>query len=99
MPYKNKEDRNYRMEYDSYHGKPEQIKQRDERNKARNTLVKAGKLRKGVGKDAAHVKAVDKGGSIKDGIKIEDSNSNRSFKRDSKGNLVSEVSKRERKKK
>ena len=70
MPYKNKEDRNYRMEYDSYHGKPEQIKQRDERNKARNTLVKAGKLRKGDGKDAAHVKAVDKGGSIKDGIKI-----------------------------
>ena len=99
MPYKNKEDRNYAREYALYHGKPEQIKERDERNKARTTLVKAGKLHKGDGKDAAHVKAVDKGGSIKDGIRAEDSNSNRSFKRDSKGNLVSEVSKRERKKK
>jgi len=99
MPYKNKADRDYKHEYESYQGRPDQIKKRDERNKARNALVKVGKLRKGDGKDAAHVKAIDKGGSIKDGIKVEDSNSNRSFKRDSKGNLVSEVSKRERKKK
>ena len=99
MPYKNKADRDYKQEYAEYQGRPDQIKKRDERNKARNMLVKAGKLHKGDGKDAAHVKAVDKGGSIKNGIKVEDSNSNRSFKRDSKGNLVSEVSKRERKKK
>jgi hypothetical protein len=98
MPYKNKADRDYKQEYATYHGKPEQIKKRDERNKARTTLMKAGKVRKGDGKDAAHVKAVDKGGSIKDGIKVEAASSNRSFKRDSKGNLVSEVSKRERKK-
>ena len=99
MPYKNKEDRNYAHEYDAYQGKPEQIKNRGERNKARAKLVKEGKLHKGDGKDAAHVKAIDKGGSIKDGIRAEDANSNRSFKRDSKHNLVSEVSKRERKKK
>ena len=91
--------RNYKQEYATYQGKPEHIKERAERNKARSTLVKAGKLRKGDGKDAAHVKAIDDGGSIKDGVRAEDSNSNRSFKRDSKGNLVSEVSKRERKKK
>jgi hypothetical protein len=98
MTYKNKADRNYEQEYEKYQGKPDQIKKRAERNKARASLVKAGKLHKGDGKDAAHVKAIDKGGSIKDGIRAEDANSNRSFKRDSKHNLVSEVSKRERKK-
>ena len=91
--------RNYKQEYATYQGTPEQIKKRVERNKARDTLMKVGKVSKGDGNDVAHVKAVDKGGSIKDGLRVEDANSNRSFKRDSKGNLVSEVSKRERKKK
>jgi hypothetical protein len=50
------------------------------------------------GKDVAHVKALDKGGSNKDGLKIQTVAKNRSFKRDSKGNLVSETSKKERKK-
>ena len=50
------------------------------------------------GKDVAHKKALDKGGSNKDGYKIQSAKKNRSFKRDSKHNLVSEVSKRERKK-
>lgn len=94
-----KKPRDYKSEYQKYQGTPEQLKNRAERNHARATLMKAGKLHKGDGKDAAHVKAIDKGGSIKDGIRVEDSNSNRSFKRDSKNNLVSEVSKRERKKK
>jgi hypothetical protein len=98
MPYKNKKDRNYKREYELYHGKPEQIKQRDERNKARAKMTKAGKVSKGDGNDVAHVKAVDKGGSIKDGLKVENASANRSFKRDAKRNLVSEVSKRERKK-
>jgi hypothetical protein len=91
--------RDYKQEYATYQGKPEHIKERAERNKGRRKLVKEGKLHKGDGKDAAHVKAIDKGGSIKDGLRVEDSNSNRSFKRDSKHNLVSEVSARERKKK
>jgi hypothetical protein len=50
------------------------------------------------GKDVAHVKALDKGGSNKDGLRIQSVAKNRSFKRDSKGNLISEVSKKERKK-
>ena len=41
---------------------------------------------------------MDKGGSIKDGYRIESASTNRSFKRDAKKNLVSETSKRERKK-
>jgi hypothetical protein len=98
MPYVNKP-RPYNKEYADYQGKPEQIKKRAERNKARATLMKEGKVRKGDGMDVAHVKAVDKGGSIKDGLKVEKASVNRSFKRDSKRNLVSEVSKRERTKK
>jgi hypothetical protein len=98
MPYKNKEDRDYKQEYETYQGKPEQIKKRAMRNKARATLAKDGKVTKGDGKDVHHVKALDKGGSNKDGLKAVSASTNRSFKRDSKGNLVSEVSKKERKK-
>jgi hypothetical protein len=98
MPYKNKEDRNYKREYETYQGKPEQIKNRASRNKARATLAKDGKVSKGDGKDVHHIKAIDKGGSNKDGLKAVPASTNRSFKRDAKKNLVAEVSKRERKK-
>lgn len=91
--------RNYRSEYDRYQGKPEQIKKRTARNAARAKLAKAGKVKKGDGKDVAHVRAFDKGGSNGDGLRVESRSANRSFKRDSKGNLVSETSARERKKK
>jgi len=98
MPYKNPKDRKYKNAA-KYEDSPEQVKNRVARNAARNKLMKAGKLHKGDGKDAAHVVAMDKGGSNKDGVRVESASANRSFKRDSKHNLVSEVSKRERKKK
>ena len=86
MPYKNPErDRNYRREYDTYQGKPEQIKKRTMRNAARAKLMKLGKVRKGDGKDVAHVKALSKGGSNKDGVRLESPSKNRSFKRKSSG--------------
>ena len=97
MPYKNKADRKYKNAA-IYEAQPEQLKNRAERNKARAKLMKAGKVHKGDGKDVAHIVAADKGGSIKDGVRVESASKNRSFKRDSKHNLVSEVSKRERKK-
>lgn len=90
--------RNYRAEYDKYQGKPEQIKKRAMRNAARAKMIKAGKARKGDGKDVAHVVALDKGGSNKDGLRLVSKSANRSFARDRQGNLVSETSKRERKK-
>jgi hypothetical protein len=96
MAYKNKADRKYDTAV-AYEDTPEQVKHRVERNKARRKLMKEGKLHKGDGMDAAHVKAIDKGGSAKDGIKVESASANRSFKRDAKHNLVSEISKRERK--
>jgi hypothetical protein len=90
--------RDYRAEYDKYHADPKQKKNRAQRNAARAKMAKAGKVKKGDGKDVAHVKAIDKGGSIKNGLRVESKSANRSFKRDSNGNLVSETSKRERKK-
>ena len=96
MPYKNKADRKYGQAA-KYEDSPDQIKKREERNRARYKLLKEGKVHKGDGKDVAHVKAADKGGTIKDGVRVESKSVNRSFKRDSKGNLVSETSKKERK--
>lgn len=98
MPYKNKADRNYKREYETYHASEEQKKNRAARNAARAKLMKEGKVRKGDGKDVAHRKAIDKGGTNGDGVRVESKSSNRSFRRDSKGNLVSEKSKREAKK-
>ena len=99
MPYKDPKDRNYRREYELYQGSEQQKKNRAARNAARAKMMKAGKVKKGDGKDVAHVKAFDKGGSNGDGLRVESASTNRSFKRDSKRNLVSEASARERKKK
>lgn len=96
MPYVNKP-RPYDKEYAQYQGTPEQIKKRAMRNAARAKLLKEGKVKKGDGKDVSHVKALDKGGTNGDGVRVQSKSANRSFKRDAKGNLVSEVSKRERK--
>ena len=91
--------RNYKREYEKYQGTPEQIKKRAMRNAARAKMMKAGKVKKGYGKDVAHVVALDKGGSNTTGLRVESKSANRSFKRDSKRNLVSETSNRERKRK
>lgn len=97
MPYVNKP-RPYKKEYEQYQGTEEQKKNRAQRNKARRQAIRDGKVKKGDGKDVAHRKAIDKGGSLKDGVRVESQAANRSFRRDSKGNLVSEKSKREAKK-
>ena len=96
MPY-TKTPRPYKKEYEQYQGTPEQIKKRAMRNAARAKLAKAGKVHKGDGKDVAHIKALDKGGTNGDGVRVESKSANRSFRRDGKGNLVSETSKKERK--
>jgi hypothetical protein len=103
MPYTTKS-RPYKKEYEQQKTRGEH-ERRMERQRARRTLDKKGKDTNGngkadarEGKDVAHVKALDKGGSNKDGVRIQSASKNRSFKRDSKGNLVSEVSKKERKK-
>ena len=96
--------RPYKKEYQQELARGEHDR-RMERQRGRRAIDKTGtdangngKADKREGKDVAHVKALDKGGLNKDGLRIESAARNRSFKRDSKGNLVSETSKRERKK-
>jgi hypothetical protein len=103
MPYVNKP-RPYKKEYQQEKSRGEH-ERRMERQRARRALDKKmpdrdndGKADAREGKDVAHRKALDKGGSNKDGVYITTAAKNRSFKRDSKGNLVGETSKRERKK-
>jgi hypothetical protein len=102
MPYVNKP-RPYKKEYKQQKARGEHDN-RMERQRGRRKIDKDGadhngngKADKREGKDVAHVKAMDKGGTNKDGLRIESVSRNRSFKRDSKGNLVSETSKKERK--
>jgi len=77
-PAKPKKPRNYRKEYDNYHAKPEQIKRRDSRNAARNSLKKAGV--KVAGKDVAH-----KNGNPRDNrrgnLTVKSASKNRSYPR------------------
>lgn len=47
--------RDYKREYQLYQGRPDQIKERASRNKARREMVKAGKAHKGDGLDVAHL--------------------------------------------
>lgn len=46
--------RDYKREYAIFHGKPEQIKRRAQRNKSRRTLARQGLVRKGDGMDVDH---------------------------------------------
>jgi hypothetical protein len=94
MAYVNKP-RPYKKEYQQEKVRGEH-ENRMERQRARRKLDKEGVARKG--KDVAHVKALSKGGSNADGLRVESPSKNRSFKRSSTGALVSETSKRERKK-
>jgi len=99
MPYVNKP-RPYKKEYQQQKARGE-LERRMERQRARRGIDKKypDKNSNGTadireGKDVAHVKALDKGGSNKDGVYIQNSSQNKSFKRDKKSNLVSERTKK-----
>jgi hypothetical protein len=103
MPYVTKP-RPYKKEYEQQKARGEHGN-RMERQRGRRKIDSEGADNNGngkadarEGKDVAHRKALSKGGKNKDGLKIESVSSNRSFKRASSGALVSETSKRERKK-
>ena len=79
MVYKNKEDRNIKREYELEKKRAGAHEARMERQRARRKLDKEGVDR--TGKDVAHVKALSKGGSNKNGVRLELPSKNRSFKR------------------
>jgi hypothetical protein len=83
MPY-TKSPRPYKHEYDMQKKRGE-LPDRMERQRARRELDAKGVNRKG--KDVAHVKALSKGGSNKNGVRLESPSKNRSFKRNSDGSM------------
>jgi hypothetical protein len=83
MPYVSKK-RPYKKEYSQQVERGEH-EDRMERQRARRKLDAKGVARKG--KDVAHVKALSKGGSNKDGIRLESPSKNRSFKRKSDSSM------------
>ena len=103
MPYVNKP-RPYEKEYQQQKARGEH-EDRMERQRARRAVDKKGTDANGngkadmrEGKDIAHKKALSKGGTNKDGYSIQSVSANRSFRRNGRKQLVSETSKKERKK-
>ena len=80
MAKKTKSKRNYRKEYDRYQGTAKQKKQRAQRNAARAKMKKAGKVRKGDGKDVAHKDNNTRNNSKKN-LAVQSKSKNRSFAR------------------
>ena len=104
MPYVNKP-RHYNKEYELQLARGEG-KSRLERQRAREKIDNKSTDANGdgradirEGKDVAHRVALSKGGSNKNGVRLEAPSTNRSFKRGSNHKVVSEVSTKERKKK
>ncbi len=81
MPTKKK--RNYRKEYDNYHGKPAQRKKRSNRVLARRKMAKVGKVSKGDGKDVDH-KNGNANDNSKKNLRVQSKSTNRSFARNKK---------------
>ena len=104
MPYVNTP-RPYKKEYQQQVARGEG-NERLERQRAREGIDKKnpdknnnGEADVREGKDVAHRVALSKGGSNKNGVRLESPSANRSFKRGSNHKVVSETSAKERKKK
>lgn len=90
MAYKNgSAGRNYKQEYKTSQSSPQDIKDREARNKARRMLEAEGKVHKGDGLDVAHIKAIDRGGkTVRSNLEAETVHKNRAYKRKSDGSPV-----------
>lgn len=84
MPYKDEATRMAAYDYKKYDGRPDVIKKRDERNKARRMMEKAGLVHKGDGKDVDHKQALSKGGkTVRSNLRVKTASDNRSYPRNS----------------
>ncbi len=81
MPSSENYKRNLRDEYDNYHSSEKAKKKRAENNAARRKMEKAGKVRKGDGKDVAHSDNNTSNNKMSN-LKVQSPSKNRSFKRD-----------------
>ncbi len=74
--------RDDKKEYAEYHGKPEQIKNRAARVKARRIMEKTGAVHKGDGKDVDHRVPLSKGGGTgKSNLRVRSVKANRGDKK------------------
>lgn len=77
-------ERDYAKEYRTYHASEEQKKNRAARNAARAKLAKAGRVKKGDGKDVDHRKMLSSGGTnATSNLRVVDPSKNRGFPRNS----------------
>jgi hypothetical protein len=81
MPSSKNYVRDYKQEYKSQHASPKAKKERAQRNQARAIMEKAGKVRKGDGKDVAH-KNNNTSNNSKSNLSVQSKAKNRSFNRD-----------------
>ena len=79
--------RDYKKEYRTFQGKPSQIKRRAKRNAARRKMVKAGRARKGDGKDVDHKRGIGAGNGTKN-LRVVSKKTNRGFKRTRTGKPI-----------
>lgn len=101
MPYMKNGKRNYQAELEWEHKhKKNRVKDRAQRNAARAAVAKKKGIKPtAISGDVGHKKAVSKGGQ--NGLAnlfVQNPGENRSFRRNAKGAMVSERSKRESKK-
>lgn len=75
--------RNYKKEYENYHSKPEQKKNRASRNAARAKMLKSGRVKKGDGKDVTHRNGNPRDNSAKN-LGVLSASKNRSYRRTKK---------------
>lgn len=72
--------RNYKKEYANYQGTSEQKKRRAKRNAARSKMERAGKVRKGDGRDVDHSDGNPRNNASSN-LRVKSKSSNRSYAR------------------
>jgi hypothetical protein len=66
----------------AYNARPDIVNRREDNNLARAQMMRAGKVKKGDGKDVAHVKALDNGGGgSASNLKVESASKNRGWRK------------------
>lgn len=83
MPNSPGHKRDYKKEYENYHGTPEQRRKNDSRKKARRLMEAKGKVRKGDGKDVDHKNGNPMQSTLKN-LRVTTPSANRSFPRNKK---------------
>jgi len=81
--------RDYKHEYETYHGKPQQKKNRAKRNAARRVMEKEGRVSKGDGKEVDHKKPIrNGGGNDRSNLRVATKAENRAWRKGKTSSLL-----------